>query len=119
MKNNNIAENMELLLYEVHKEWERSGKTKVILDITTEEAAVIMTNAGENISELSEALENDEVYSFEECLNMSKECFVLLRMIKKVIKVRKRAVKDNRETFRVEFDYEEYKAFAELLNKSR
>lgn len=53
MKNNEIEVNVNFLVNELHKEWERTGKTKITLDFTSREADEIGKRVGYFICKVS------------------------------------------------------------------
>lgn len=78
-----IIKNMEFLLKELHKEWDRTGEIKANVAISLEEIENTHKKLIERISIVQDAAENESM-SFNECIQLSKECYVLLRMIKKI-----------------------------------
>ena len=110
-----IIKNMEFLMKELHKEWDRSGAPKASVFIPLEEAGEILDRLKEVTYHTQMALDNDE-YSFKDCVKESKNCYVLLRIIRKLIKAQEkceaRAMDDE---FAIELDKEEYKMFKGLF----
>lgn len=109
------VKNMEYLVKLLHKEWERSGRTKaeVSIDITDKKEAGAKLTA--EIQERQKQLEAIEI-PFKECMELSKENFVLLRLARKIKKAADRAERrEDAVSFIVEMDKEEYKLFSTLI----
>ncbi len=115
MTGKETVKNMEYLVKLLHKEWERSGRTKaeVFIDVTDKKevgaklAGVIQAKQGQ--------LETEEM-AFKECMELSRENFVLLRLARKIKKAADRAERrEDAVSFTVEMDKEEYKLFSTLI----
>ena len=78
-----VMKNMEFLMKELHKEWERSGITKATVIIQQEEVEAVNQVLIKKIAVQQEGLENDTM-TFAQSIRLSKESYVLLRMIKKI-----------------------------------
>lgn len=110
-----VTKNMEYLLKLLHKEWERSGRTKAEVSIHIDDAKAVHTVLGQEILQRQKALETEDM-SFKESLELSKENFVLLRLVKKLKKAEEKAVKKAADkVFAVELDKDEYKLFSLLI----
>ena len=82
--------NMEHLVKLLHKEWERSGRTKAEVSIDTADVMTVESRLAEEIQARQGQLEAQEM-PFKECMELSKENFVLLRLAKKIKKAAVRA----------------------------
>ncbi|GFH88779.1 hypothetical protein IMSAGC002_00017 [Lachnospiraceae bacterium] len=115
MAGKETVKNMEHLVKLLHKEWERSGRTKaeVSIDITDKkEVGAKLTAEIQERQEQLEAVETD----FKECMELSRENFVLLRLARKIKKAADRAERrEESVSFTVEMDKEEYKLFSTLI----
>lgn len=110
-----IAEDMEHLVKLLHKEWERSGRTKALVTIRLFDAAEVKKRMAGVIVGKQKQLENDEL-TFRQSMELSKQNFVLLRLVKKVKKAEdKTNQKEIDLQFTVELDREEYKLFTEII----
>lgn len=110
-----IAEDMEHLVKLLHKEWERSGRTKALVTIHLSDAAEVKNRMAGVIAGKQKQLENDEL-TFRQSMELSKQNFVLLRLVKKVKKAEDKAnQKEIDLQFTVELDREEYKLFTEII----
>ena len=109
------VKNMEHLVKLLHKEWERSGRTKAEVSIGITDRKEIGAKLTAEIGERQKQLENVET-DFKECMELSKENFVLLRLARKIKKAGERAERrENAVSFTVEMDKEEYKLFSTLI----
>ena len=114
-----VIKNMEFLVKELHKEWDRSGVAKTSVIISLDEVDGINEKLKEIIYKTQKSLDEDEL-TFKQSIAKSKECYVLLRVVRKIAKKKdkceKRAI-DNE--FAVELDKEELKLskglFAEMF----
>lgn len=109
------VKNMEHLVKLLHKEWERSGRTKaeVSIDLTDKKEVGVKLTA--EIQERQKQLEALEM-NFKECMELSKENFILLRLARKIKKAADRAERrEDAVSFTVEMDKEEYKLFSTLI----
>lgn len=110
-----ITKDMEHLVKLLHKEWERSGKTKAEITISLSDAAEVKKRMAEAIAEKQKQLENDEL-TFQESMELSKNNFVLLRLVKKVKKAEDKTNQKGLDLkFSVELDKEEYKLLKEIV----
>ena len=109
------VKNMEHLVKLLHKEWELSGRTKAEVSIGITDRKEIGAKLTAEIGERQKQLENVEM-DFKECMELSKENFVLLRLARKIKKAGERAERrENAVSFTVEMDKEEYKLFSTLI----
>lgn len=110
-----VTKNMEYLLKLLHKEWERSGRTRAEVSFHRDDAKAVHTVLGQEILQRQKALETEDM-SFKESLELSKENFVLLRLVRKLKKAEEKAVKKAADkVFAVELDKDEYKLFSLLI----
>ena len=107
--------NMEHLVKLLHKEWERSGRTKAEVSIDTADVMTVESRLAEEIQARQGQLEAQEM-PFKECMELSKENFVLLRLAKKIKKAADRSERrENAVSFAVEMDKEEYRLFSTMI----
>ena len=107
--------NMEHLLKLLHKEWERSGRTKAEVSIDIADKREAETRLAAEIQARQGQLETEGM-AFKECMELSKENFVLLRLAKKIKKAANKAERrEDAVSFTVEMDKEEYKLFSTLI----
>lgn len=110
-----IRKDMEYLVKLLHKERERSGKTKAQVMVSLSDAVEIEKRMAGVIQDKQKQLENEEL-TFQQSMELSKQNFVLLRLVKKVKKAEEKTVKKAVDTeFLVELDKEEYKLFEKIV----
>ena len=110
-----VRKDMEYLVKLLHKEWERSGKTKAAVTVRLVDVPEIEKRMAGVIADKQKHLENEEL-TFKQSMELSKSNFDLLRLVKKVKKAEEKTVKKGLDTeFSVELDKEEYKLFVEIV----
>ena len=110
-----VRKDMEYLLKLLHREWERSGKTKAAVTVRLGDVPEIKNRMVMVIKDKQKQLNNEEL-SFKQSMELSKNNLVLLRLVKKVKKAEEKTVKKglNME-FSLELDKEEYKLFVDIV----
>lgn len=115
MTGKETVKNMEHLAKLLHKEWERSGRTKAEVSIDITDKNKVGAKLTAEIQERQKQLETAGM-DFKECMALSKENFILLRLARKIKKAEDRAGRrENAVSFTVEMDKEEYKLFSTLI----
>ena len=110
-----VRKDMEYLVKLLHKEWERSGKTKAAVTVRLVDVPEIEKRMAGVIADKQKMLENEEL-TFKQSMELSKNNFVLLRLVKKVKKTEEKTMKKGLDTeFSVELDKEEYKLFVDIV----
>lgn len=113
---NGVMKNMEFLVKELHKEWERSGVTKATVMIELEEVNEVNQTLAEKIMEKQNRIEKDDM-SFKDSMFLSRENYILLRLAKKI---KMQEDKTNAKALDLEFsvplDKEEYKLFQSMFS---
>lgn len=110
-----VRKDMEYLVKLLHKEWERSGKTKAAVTVLLVDVPEIEKRMAGVIADKQKHLENKEL-TFKQSMELSKNNFVLLRLVKKVKKEEEKTMKKGLDTeFSVELDKEEYKLFVDIV----
>ena len=110
-----VRKDMEYLVKLLHKEWERSGKTKAAVTVRLVDVPEIEKRMAGVIADKQKLLENEEL-TFKQSMELSKNNFVLLRLVKKVKKAEEKTMKKGLDTeFSVELDKEEYKLFVDIV----
>ena len=77
-----VIKNMEFLVKELHKEWDRSGASKASVIISLEEVDSINDKLKEIIYQTQKSVDEDEL-TFKQSIAKSKECYVILRVVRK------------------------------------
>lgn len=109
------ARNMEYLLKQLQKEWERSGRTKAQASLKPEDVKEAGVRLAEEIQKRQGQLDRDEM-TFRQSMELSKENFILLRLAKKIKKAADKAEgKEADSFFTVELDREEYQLLSLLV----
>lgn len=110
-----VMENMEFLVNELHKEWDRSGENKVSVSICLEETEQVNNTLVGRIALYQKGIEEDTL-SFEELMYRTRKNYILLRMIKKI---QRKEEKANRECLddqiKIYFDQEEFEVYQEIF----
>lgn len=110
-----IVNDMEFLVNELHKEWDRSGVIKASVLISLEEVEEVNQVLLLRIAKTQELAEAKEM-TFKESMTLSRECYVLLRLARQI---KEKEDKTNKKAMDLEFsvplDKEELKLFKELF----
>lgn len=110
-----IVQNMEFLVKELHKEWDRTGDVKASVSIPLEQAGTVHETIKEHILERQKLLEGEDL-TFRQSMRKSKECYVLFRLVKKIQKQEARVdLKAMDDGFTILLDKEEYKLFVGMF----
>ena len=108
MKTESVMKNMEYLVKELHKEWDRSGAVTASVFLSPEAVEAVAGKIREEIRDRQTLVEGDTL-SFRENVAKSKECYILLRVVRQMIK--KKAADTKGGGFSIERDKEELKLF--------
>ena len=108
-QNKEIIDNMEFLMKELHKEWDRSGANKASVFISLNEVEDV------NRTILLRISENSNI-TFKQSVRLSRECYILLRLARK-IKTEESKIYRNGTCyeFEVALDKDELKLFKEMF----
>lgn len=113
---NKIINDMKFLIEELHKEWDRTGAKKASVIIFLEEVENINQIIVMRITKTQELAESDTM-TFKESIQLSKECFILLRLARKIKDMQEKTNKKRMDNkFSVAFDEEELQLFNEMFN---
>ena len=114
---NEIMRDMEFLIRELHKEWDRPGAVKASVFFALEEMDGVNRKLAKRIMAVQQEAEDTDL-TFKECIRKSKECYVLLRLVKKIKKLEdKTNAKAEDDGFCVELDKEERKLFKKIFRE--
>lgn len=117
MKNEQTAviKNMEFLLKELHKEWERPGEVKASVRIPYEKVEAIRRKLNGIVYETQQSSDSDGL-TFKQSIAKSKQCYVLLRIMRKIVKGKDKCERQAIDAeFVIELDREESKLFKEMF----
>ena len=102
---------MKFLIKELHKEWGCSGTERKSVAVTLDEVKELKKIITESIAIQQEIIDSNSDLEFMESMKMSKDNFVMLRIMKKLEK----KIKKGGNTFIIELDNEEFKKYTHLL----
>lgn len=118
MMNNTTMElkkDMEYLLVELQKEWVSSGKTSATVVFQIEEVQEVNRKLQQEIADRQELLKHEEM-TFEQSIQLTKQNYILLRLIKKILRKEQRTNKKGIDCeFSVVLDKEEHRIFKDLF----
>lgn len=115
-QNKEIIDNMEFLLKELHKEWDRSGANKASVFISLDEVEEVNKTLLLRIAKQQKEAETGDI-TFKKSVKLSRECYILLRLARK-IKAEEHKSYNNGTCyeFEVALDKDELKLFKEMFN---
>ena len=110
-----VVKDMEYLVKMLHREWERSGRTKAEVSVTLSDTAEVEKRFAEVIRKKQGQLDTEGL-SFRESMELSRENYILLRVVKKIVKAEEKTNHKGKDLkFTVELDKEEYRQFCEII----
>lgn len=114
-KKNEIVKNMEFLMKELHKEWDRPGATKASVFISLDEVEEVNKKLLIRISKKQKEAESDAL-TFKQSVRLARECYILLRLARKIKTGETKAYRDGTcYEFEVALDKDEWKLYKELF----
>ena len=115
-QNKEIIDNMEFLMKELHKEWDRSGANKASVFISLDEVEEVNKTLLLRIAKQQKDAETGDI-TFKKSVKLSRECYILLRLARK-IKAEEHKSYNNGTCyeFEVALDKDELKLFKEMFN---
>mgnify|MGYP000330502135 FL=1 len=115
-QNKEIIDNMEFLMKELHKEWDRSGANKASFFISLDEVEEVNKTLLLRIAKQQKEAETGDI-TFKKSVKLSRECYILLRLARK-IKAEEHKSYNNGTCyeFEVALDKDELKLFKEMFN---
>ena len=116
-QNIEVVDNMEFLIEELHKEWDRSGADKASVFISLKDVEEINRAILVRIAKVQKKAENEEI-DFKKFIKLTKESYVLLRLARK-IKTEEHRTYNNGTcyVFEVHLDRDELKLFKKMFRK--
>lgn len=110
-----VIKDMEFLLNELHKEWERPGEVKSSVSIPYEKVEEISRKLNVIVYETQQSADSDGL-AFKQSIAKSKQCYVLLRIMRKIVKGKGKCDRQVVDAeFVIELDGEESKLFKEMF----
>lgn len=116
MEQNTLEMSMQLLMEQLHFEWERSGEIYKRVTVDVKDLEVIHMIITDAVNENGQWLNKDKL-SFKNCLKLSKENFVLLRLAKK-LKNAEKGIKQHTKWICLDLDREERKVYRKFIEKT-
>lgn len=115
-QNKEIIDNMEFLMKELHKEWDRSGANKASVFISLDEVEEVNKTLFLRIAKQQKEAETGNI-TFKKSVKLSRECYILLRLARK-IKAEEHKSYNNGTCyeFEVALDKDELKLFKEMFD---
>lgn len=115
-QNKEIIDNMEFLMKELHKEWDRSGANKASVFISLDEVEEVNKTLLLRIAKQQKEAETGDI-TFKKSVKLSRECYILLRLARK-IKAEEHKSYNNGTCyeFEVALDKDELKLFKEMFD---
>ena len=102
---------MEFLIGELHKEWENSGSETEKVVLTKDEANELKRKVMLNIVRQQDGIDNNQNIMFTESIKMSKDNFIMLRIIKKLLV----EIKKETDFVTLNLDKDEYEKYTSLV----
>ncbi len=110
-----LSEEMDILMTQLHKEWELSKETKKEVQISFADAEDLQWLLVEELAGRIGCVDVEKL-PFKAALEHTRECFVFLRLIKRIAKAKEKGDKKAMDkTFSVALDKEEWKLYREYL----
>lgn len=115
-QNKEIIDNMEFLMKELHKEWDRSGANKASVFISLDEVEDVNRTILLRISKKQKEAENANI-TFKQSVRLSRECYILLRLARKINAQEHKTYRNGDcYEFEVALDKDELKLFKEMFS---
>lgn len=116
-QNKEIIDNMEFLMKELHKEWDRSGANKASVFISLNEVEDVNRTILLRISKKQKEAENSNI-TFKQSVRLSRECYILLRLARKIKTGETKSYRDGTcYEFEIALDKDELKLFKEMFSE--
>lgn len=110
-----IARDMEFLVKELHKEWDRTGAVEASVPIPPEQAGAVNGKIKEHIRKRQKLLEGADM-TFQQSMCRAKECYILFRLAKKIQRQEARVdIRCKDDGFSIQLDQEEYQLFRRMF----
>ena len=111
-----IIDNMEFLMKELHKEWDRSGANKASVFISLDEVEEVNKTLRLRIAKQQKEAETGDI-TFKKSVKLSRECYILLRLARKIKAEEYKSYNNGTcYEFEVALDKEELKLFKEMFD---
>lgn len=115
-QNKEIIANMEFLMKELHKEWDRSGAKMASVFISLNEVEEVNKTILLRIAKKQKEAEKGDI-TFKQSVRLSRECYILLRLARKIKTGETKSYRDGTcYEFEVALDKDEWKLFKEMFS---
>lgn len=115
-QNKEIIDNMEFLMKELHKEWDRSGANKASVFISLDEVEEVNKTLLLRIAKQQKEAETGDI-TFKKSVKLSRECYILLRLARKIKAEEHKSYNSGTcYEFEVALDKDELKLFKKMFN---
>ena len=115
-QNKEIIDNMEFLMKELHKEWDRSGANKASVFISLDEVEEVNKTLLLRIAKQQKEAETGDI-TFKKSVKLSRECYILLRLARKIKAEEYKSYNNGTcYEFEVALDKDELKLFKEMFD---
>lgn len=115
-QNKEIIANMEFLMKELHKEWDRAGANKASVFISLDEVEEVNKTILLRIAKKQKEAEKGDI-TFKQSVRLSRECYILLRLARKIKTGETKSYRDGTcYEFEVALDKDEWKLFKEMFS---
>lgn len=114
-ENTEFVTNMEFVIEELHKEWNKSGVVYDVAVLGAKEKTMVEQAIATRVKNQQDIVENEDI-SFIECIQLTHENFILLRLARK-IKV-KGQKNNGRKKLSVYLDKEEFDLYERIIGEA-
>lgn len=108
---------MDFLIEQLKVEWSRSSQLYKTVKMIPQQSDNLTEKVNEVMADYRTGM-NDEELTFKQSLRKTKECYVLLRLAKKLIKAVKKMDRYGREEM-ITLDKEEFKMYSLYFNEEQ
>ena len=120
MKNEvKVMDNMEYLMQELHREWARSGPSRISCTLQSTEVSEVQGALAKQVEKQQLLLEREEL-TFQKSVQLLRMNYILLRLAKKMKAEQAQKSKDNDSgDLGLWLDEEEEQALSELIRNGK
>lgn len=116
---NEVMDNMEYLMQELHREWARSGPSRISCTLQSTEVSEVQGALAKQVEEQQLLLEREDL-TFQRSVQLLRMNYILLRLAKKMKTEQAQKSKGNDSgELGLLLDEEEEQALAELMRKEK
>ena len=116
---NEVMDNMEYLMQELHREWARSGPSRISCTLQSTEVSEVQGALAKQVEKQQLLLEREEL-TFQKSVQLLRMNYILLRLAKKMKAEQAQKSKDNDSgDLGLLLDEEEEQALSELMRNGK